>query len=390
LKKNITAPSILLLIALVAFPQWSETIFSPTLPNIASTFHVPMNVAQWTMSIYFIAFALGVFFFGRLSDYIGRRRAMLYGLTVYMIGNILCITATEMDLLLIGRFVQAFGASVGSVITQTILRESFTGIERNERFAQISAVLAFTPAIGPLIGGALDTYFGLTFVFSALFIMSILLLGFSYNKLHETMTVHTSPQSLRPIISRLLHHPFVWRYSVLIGSLNGILFSYYTEAPFLFIDYFSLTSASYGTIGIIVALATVCGAFVSKRLAHVLRGERIIQLGLLIMTASAFSGWLLEQIYAPWQFLYMLLIIFGLLFGIGIALPNCLSLALTDFTDVIGSASALFSLSYYILVSIIVYGMSLMHDESLVAMPFYFTLIGILLLIISRPLTTRT
>ena len=66
-----------------------------------------------------------------------------------------------MAVLLVARFIQAFGASVGSVVTQTILRESFSGVERHKLFAQISAALAFTPAIDPLIGGFTDYYFGL-------------------------------------------------------------------------------------------------------------------------------------------------------------------------------------------------------------------------------------
>jgi polar amino acid transport system substrate-binding protein len=67
LKKNIgnKTPSLLLLIVLVSFPQISETIFSPSLPSIAESFETSMSDAQLTMSVYFIAFAFGVFFFGR-------------------------------------------------------------------------------------------------------------------------------------------------------------------------------------------------------------------------------------------------------------------------------------------------------------------------------------
>lgn len=87
MKKNIgnKTPSLLLLIVLVGFPQISETIFSPSLPSIAEVFEISMSDAQLTMSVYFIAFAFGVFFFGRLSDKIGRRKAMLYGLFLYFL-----------------------------------------------------------------------------------------------------------------------------------------------------------------------------------------------------------------------------------------------------------------------------------------------------------------
>jgi len=68
----------------------------------------------------------------------------------------------------------------------------------------------------------------------------------------------------------------------------------------------------------------------------------------------------------------ILLTVFVLLLGSGMALPNCLSLALVDFQDVIGTAGAIFSLGYYLLVSAITTGMSLLHNGSLITMPLYF------------------
>ena len=73
----------------------------------------------------------------------------------------LCFITNSIEVLLVSRFIQAFGASAGSVVTQTILRESVEGHKRHVMFAQISAVIAFTPAIGPLIGGFLDQMFDL-------------------------------------------------------------------------------------------------------------------------------------------------------------------------------------------------------------------------------------
>ena len=76
---------------------------------------------------------------------------MLLGIVVYGAGSFLCYIANSIEVLLVSRFIQAFGASAGSVVTQTILRESVEGHKRHVMFAQISAVIAFTPAIGPLM-----------------------------------------------------------------------------------------------------------------------------------------------------------------------------------------------------------------------------------------------
>ena len=73
-------PSLLLMIVLVAFPQISETIYTPSLPDIAAALDVANSSVQLTLSIYFIGFAFGVFCWGWISDFIGRRPAMLGGL----------------------------------------------------------------------------------------------------------------------------------------------------------------------------------------------------------------------------------------------------------------------------------------------------------------------
>lgn len=388
MKKNIgdKTPSLFLLIVLVGFPQISETIFSPSLPSIAEAFETSMNDAQLTMSVYFIAFAFGVFFFGRLSDKIGRRKAMLYGLFLYFVGNVLCLIASEMVVLLVARFIQAFGASVGSIVTQTILRESFSGVVRHKLFAQISAAMAFTPAVGPLIGGFTDYYLGFKVIFLVLVTMSIIVFCYTFFRLPETALANIEMKPLLPIVKRMVTNARLWRYGVIIGGINGVLFSYYTEAPFIFTQYFTLTSAMYGFLGIVVALASIAGAMLSKRLVSHTKPEKIIVFGLAIMFVGTVLATLVHFLPISLQMPTMIVSIFIILFGTGTALPSCLSLALIEFQDVIGSAGAIFSLGYYLLVSAATYGMSVFHNGTVLAMPLYFLALGIFMLLISLPL----
>lgn len=386
MKKNIKnhAPSLWLLIVLVGFPQISETIFTPSLPEIAASYQTTMSTTQLTMSIYFFAFAFGVFFWGWLSDIVGRRPAMLFGIAVYGLGSLLCFISRDMSFLLVARFVQAFGASTGSVTTQTILRESYHGKERHSLFAQISAALAFTPALGPLIGGFVGEYFGFRLVFFILVAMSVFVFGYAYFCLPETYDISQRQTiKLLPILKRLVTNPKVLTYGFLIGAINGILFSYYAEAPFIFTEYFGMKLSTYGFLGIVIALASIVGSLLSKKLLPKMAAEKIIILGLVIMLGGILLILGISLIPIKIVGLKMVGILVGVfitLLGTGTALPNCLSLALVDFQDVIGSASALFSLGYYFLVSFITFGMSYFHNGTLVAMPVYFLAIGITML----------
>lgn len=374
--KKYAAPSLLLMIVLVAFPQISETIYTPSLPDIAVALGVSNSSVQLTLSIYFIGFALGVFCWGWLSDFIGRRPAMLGGLIVYGIGSLMCFYSESITLLLVSRFIQAFGAATGSIITQTILRESVSGNKRHAMFAQISAVIAFTPAVGPLIGGWVDQGFGFRAVFFTLVMMSVLLFVYAFWKLPETTDVSVRKKvAILPIVKRMLSLPRVLVFGLLIGGINGVLFSYYAEAPFIFIEHFNISPGIYGFLGIVVALASIVGAMMSKRLLSVYAPEKIIHIGCLVMTSGALLLTIASSLVSLPNMIMMvsiLITLFVMLMGAGIALPNCLSLALVQFQDVVGTAGAIFSLGYYLLVSLATWGMSALNNGSLLTMPFYF------------------
>lgn len=386
LKKQ-AVPSLLLMIVLVAFPQISETIYTPSLPDIADTLGVSNSSVQLTLSIYFIGFALGVFCWGWISDIIGRRPAMLGGLVFYGIGSALCFYADTISILISSRFIQAFGAATGSIITQTILRESVSGNRRHGMFAQISAVIAFTPAVGPLIGGWVDQALGFRAVFFVLVVMSIGLFIYAYARLPETTQPAARQRiAIWPVVKRIFASPTVLVYGLLIGGINGVLFSYYAEAPFIFIGHFQMTPGLYGFLGIIVALASILGAMVSKRLITTHPPQQIIYIGCSVMLMGAFLLMIVCTLPLPISMLAMsiMVTVFILLLGSGIALPNCLSLALVDFQDVIGTAGAIFSLGYYLLVSVITSGMSLLHNESLLTMPLYFLVLTIMMWISAK------
>ncbi|ETT86423.1 multidrug effflux MFS transporter [Viridibacillus sp. FSL R5-0477] len=387
--KKVSVPSLMLMIILVAFPQISETIYTPSLPDISKALNVSSNATQLTLSIYFAGFALGVFCWGWLSDIIGRRPAMLWGIVTYGVGSLLCFMANSIELLFISRFLQAFGASTGSVVTQTILRESVDGHKRHVMFAQISAVIAFTPAVGPLVGGWVDQTFGFKAVFFTLVVMSIGIFVYTFTALPETKASSDTNNkiSIFLVLKRIITDPKIIAFGLLIGGTNGILFSYYAEAPFIFIEYFKMSPGLFGFLGIVVALSSIIGANLSKRLLAVYIPEKIIYIGCLVMVVGAMilsaivlTGTNPTVFYAA----AILVAIFILLLGIGIALPNCLSLALVNFQDVVGTAGALFSLGYYLLVTLIIWGMSQLHTGSLIIMPLYFLALVVIMVITSR------
>lgn len=387
--KNVrnTVPSLLLIIVLVGFPQISESMFTPVLPQISSQMNVTAGTSQLTMSIYFVAFAIGVLFWGQLSDKIGRRLAMLIGIIFYLLGNFGLLLSPNFNYLLAARFVQAFGASVGSVITQTIMRESFSGITSTKVFSKVGAAMALSPAFGPLIGGLIQTYLGYKNVFSFLIAMAIATLLYAYYRLPETIDRENIQKvSLFRVTWRLLKDPIVWIYSILIGGINGILFGYYSEAPFIFIEHFHYSSIQYGSLGLSLAVASLLGAILVNFLAKYIKAEYIGLIGLVFSSISALF------LVISLQFNNSLLMIIGfflIFLGLNTTLPITLNLALKGYEDVIGSASGLFSFGYYLIVSGLTYLVSLIHNGTILSLPLFILITSLVMLLAYLPIARK-
>jgi polar amino acid transport system substrate-binding protein len=385
--------SLALLVCLVGFPQISETIYTPSLTDIAQSYQVTLNLAQTTLSIYFLGFALGVFFWGIISDYIGRRKAINLGVAFYILGCLLCLVSSNIVMLFIGRVIQAFGASTGSVTTQTILRDNYHGNERHQLFAKISAALAFSPAIGPLIGGFIGQYYGFRTVFLSLVLMGLALLFWSLKSLPETVYPnHSSYDTKRTfaIGKQILVDPYTITFGILIGIFNGILFSYHAEAPGIFIEKFHFSQSQYGLMGCVVATATILGACLSNRALKkqspntspntiILNGIKLSIVGTVFLSST-----MLLLLPLAIQVILYIVGIFIILAGIGTALPNCLSLALVKFRESAGTAGAFLSLGYYIIVSICTFLISFLHTGSILVFPLFCLLLLIVSLFLIR------
>lgn len=386
------APSIFLIICMVGLPQISETIYTPALPDIAASLFTSISKVEWTLTTYFIGFALGVSLWGKWSDHIGRRKAMLLGLLTYILGSLCCSLSPSINWLLTGRLIQAFGASVGSVITMTIMRDVFTGSERNKIFSVVAMALAFSPALGPLMGGFIVQWFHWQANFIVLISMGIALSIYCFRCLPEThpnLGKNSGSYNFIHVGKRLLTDKHVLACAFLVGGFNGILFSYYAEAPYLFINLMHYLPSYYGMLGICIALASILGSFISHRLNRFFKPEKIILIGCSITFLSfallmlcAMSG-IIDSSNIIVQSLSLFTPMLGFFIGFGIAIPNILSIALSAYQDVVGTAGSIFGFIYYILIATLLFGMGFLHDGTFLPMPAYFMMISSIMFIVS-------
>lgn len=346
MKKFIEKISIPLAVTLIMFPQIIETMYSPALTSVKNSFRISENQAAQAMSIFFIAFAFGVVFWGRACDIIGRRPSTLLGLVVFIVSAIFSMMATDFDSFLTGFGCCAFGAAVGSVCTQTIIRDGYHGKELGHVFSIIGTSIGISPVIGMLIGSWLTSFGGYKWVFIAMVVMTALMLLWCYLKLPETKPNNKKRDSLLSVASSMVKDSHIWYVSLMVGVFNIALFSYYSIAPFYF-DRLGASVNFFGNTGFILALGSIVGSIVNMKLlkAHISHDKIVFFASCLMLVAGA-GIYLLQD--CVWFFVPVVFVALSF----GLALPNLLSGALNDYRDHLGSAGALLGLFYYLVIGI--------------------------------------
>ncbi|MGN7512169.1 multidrug effflux MFS transporter [Aeromonas salmonicida] len=343
---NNKLPPLWLVVGLMMFPQIVETIYSPVLTHIASQFRVSDGQASQTLSVYFLAFAVGVVCWGRLCDLIGRRPAMLAGLLTYGAGSLLALLANQFETLMLARILSAFGAAVGSVVTQTMLRDSYQGSDLARVFSVMGVALSISPVLGLVSGGLLAEQLGYLGVFSGLLVLALGLTVIASWRLPETRPAITTRVALWPLACRMARDGGLWRSALLVALFNTMLFGYYSLAPFLFAG-LGLNASEFGYSGLVLALGTLIGSLLNKRLLG--KGWQSMSLIRLATSLALGAG---VAVWASQDSLCFLLPMMGVVVAFGIAIPNVLSQALLTYREVAGSAGALFGLAYYLLLSL--------------------------------------
>jgi Bcr/CflA subfamily drug resistance transporter len=389
---DILVPAIWLIVLIVGLPQLSETVYTPSLPDIADSMGVSEAMVEYTLTIYLFGFAIGTFFWGKLSDKIGRKPCVLAGLIVFVMGCLGCYYANTITALMISRFIQAFGGSIGSVIGQAICRDAFHGKALGKVYSSTGAALAVFPAVGPVVGGVIAQCFGWSTIFLFLIGFGLLLTLLVMIYLPETHDVQNRKHiSLMAVAQSLLVSKKVIGFGLIVAACNGIAFSYFAEGSFYFIKMLGLSPSQYGFSFVPIAFVTMMGGMVSKYLHNWRSSETIMGYGLRLIVAATLLFSIFTFCFVHYamfsSYVMVLTAIFMqmmIMFGICMVTSNALALALVDYKWCIGTASSLFGFFYYLCISFFTFGMGSLHNGTLLAMPLYFLALGCFMLLVQR------
>lgn len=164
-KKKTNRPLVLMAVMLAMFVSAVEaTIVTTAMPVIASDLG-GFSRYSWIFSSYLLMSAVTVLIYGKLADLFGRKPVLFFGLTVFLIGSILCGFAISMEQLILFRLIQGFGAGAVMPIATTIVGDIYTKEERAKIQGYLSSVWGISAVLGPAIGGSIVLYLSWEYVF---------------------------------------------------------------------------------------------------------------------------------------------------------------------------------------------------------------------------------
>jgi EmrB/QacA subfamily drug resistance transporter len=166
-----------------------SNVVAVSLPAIGQSLHATFSDAQWVISSYVLTYTALLLAAGSYADLCGRKKSMLFGLVIFAVASGACGLAGSTLLLNIARAIQGVGGALLLTASLAIISQTFSGAARTRAFSFWGASLGIALTAGPIVGGAITSYFGWRWIFlinvpacAALILSALYLVPESYDR----------------------------------------------------------------------------------------------------------------------------------------------------------------------------------------------------------------
>ncbi|WP_353282614.1 multidrug effflux MFS transporter [Wolbachia endosymbiont (group A) of Pogonocherus hispidulus] len=331
-------PFLLILSLIAKFIEIDISV--PSFPDMVHYFNVSEGTIQLTIAYNFLGFCIGGLFFGPLSECYGRRRIMIIGNTLLLIGAVGCVFAPSIFWLLISRFVQGIGVST-SVVVFAIVADSYKGDEAVKFIGIMNSVLTVVMAIAPVLGSFINEIVGWRGNYASVAVICLISWILLLLALPETKKDRDifSLKKMTKDYRKLLSSPRFVTLSLMSSLFSAAYMSFITCGPFLYMKTFGLSSTIYALHqGAIVGCFSLISLFAGKILQKlgaikcVISGTSVGAIGSLLLV--------IFSIIVPHSFYLVTLSMIIFSIGCAICQPVIFNASINVFPEIKGTASS--------------------------------------------------
>lgn len=334
----------MLLALLTSLGPLSIDMYLPALPQMATDFGVSTQMMANTLPAYFLGLALGQLIYGPVSDRIGRKKPLYFGLILYITASLLCLMASHEWSLIAARILQALGGCVGVVIARAAIRDRLDVQASAQAFASMMIVMGIAPVIAPSLGALVLNFFSWHAIFVFLIVMGAVCLFCVHFFFKETLVperrLHLNLNQVLTLYAAILKDPG-FRWPMLAGCFTGgAMFCYISSSSAVLMDGYGMSQQHFAIAFGVNAFGIMLLSTLNKKLAGKFGILQRLKTGGAIQMSGAVTLIIAGVLPAA-----PLWIVMGGLFlavsGIGFTGPNAMALAMSEQGARAGTASAI-------------------------------------------------
>ncbi|MDO9568730.1 MAG: multidrug effflux MFS transporter [Hydrogenophaga sp.] len=330
------------LLAQLAFGLLAMTICLPSMQEWAAVFDASQARVQLTFSGYVVAYGGLQLLYGPLSDRLGRKHILLFGLFVGGVGAVMAALANDLNTLIVARVLQGAGSAAGMVVGRAMVQDLFQGPARTRVMAYIGMTMGLCPPLATIIGGQLHVRLGWQSNFVLMAVLAAVLFVAAWRGLPDHQKATTvQPHWLRAMgasYARLAREPAFILYVALLSMITATFYTFLSGAPIVLGSY-GVGPEGLGYYIMSIPLAYIVGNYLTSHLVHrtgdrpmMLLGQALTLSGVALMLGLALAGW-----HSPLAFA-LPLILLGI--GHGFLVPPALAGTVSLVPALAGSAAA--------------------------------------------------
>lgn len=364
---------------LSAFVPLSTDLYLPALPSMVTSLHTTDGILNLTIIFFFIFYALGMLFWGPLSDKYGRKKILTIGMIIYCVGSFLCATTSNIPLLIMFRIVQAIGSGSAVSVATAMMKDVYTGKKLVSMLATVQSIAMTSPVISPVIGAFILTFTSWHGIFWILTIVSAVAIIGSL-LLEETLKTYSTGSILKVLDNlRVVGKNPGFAILLFLFAITTLpLMAYITMSSYIYIDGFKLNDQVYSYFYACTAIFLIIGPMAYVHLAKHFTSKKIIIADFIVILLSGIAL-MSFGLTSPWTF--ALCLIPAMCCG-NMLRPPSTHLILAQQNTNIGSASSLISFGNTIMGCIGMIIITFNIGNKIVAIGFLYTLVTLIALIL--------
>ena len=344
-QSHISGEFIALMALLMCMVALSIDVILPALSPMALALNVSNeNDIQLVIAVVFAGMAFGQLIYGFLADAKGRKAAIYLGIVIFALGNFIALLSNNLEMMLIGRFMQGLGAAGPRTITLAIIRDQYKGKEMARVLSLVMTIFILSPVIAPVIGQGILWLFGWREIF--VFLLGLITVAWLWFWLRQPETlavenrvpfsVKEAAKNLRGMLNERPAVYYVLALGFIFGAFIGFIHSVQPVLQGLY-KMGALFPVLFATLSISFAGASYLNSFLVMRFGT----KRLALVAALIIAVLSSVMFLISYTFHGIPPLWVLMIyLWATLFFVGLQFGNLNAMAMEPFGHIAGTASA--------------------------------------------------